>query len=131
MPIDWSSMPSSYLRAEAALYRRDHDDGSDCFFDAREANWSFQELDPTTLGTFSSVEEAGGWLQQEIASFRADGDRRAENYEGMLRDGFNDPVIVGCCEGRSALWDGYHRTAIAMVRREPLPAIVGVRHTKV
>ncbi len=127
MSFDWASLSEEELRDEAAGYRHDNDDGSGCFFDADCAGWSYQLLEPSSVGAFASPEEARVWIAGEIAALRADGNEgRAASYEQMLANGFSDPVVVGCNEGDMSLWDGYHRTAIALVRGDMLPAIVGV-----
>lgn len=128
MSFDWASLSEEELRNEAAGYRHDHDDGSDCFFDADCADWMYQNLPPSAVGAFESAEDARAWIVEEIAAIRADGNEgRAASYEQMLATGFSDPVIVGCDGAKLSLWDGYHRTAIAFVRGDMLPAIVGVR----
>jgi hypothetical protein len=125
--IDWSPLSPETLRTEAAAYRHDNDDGSCCFFDARDANWHYQMIEPKTLNAFADVDKAEAWIRDEIALLRAEGMDSADRYEAMLLNGFHDPVIVGRYEASAELWDGYHRTAIAIVRNELLPAIVGIR----
>lgn len=126
MPINWSILSAEILCKEAAQYRHDHDNGSACFFDADRAHWHLQHIDPASLGAFSSAATADHWLQSEIALLRAEGDGRAVVYEDMLLNGFTDPIVVGMALQDSAIWDGYHRTAISMIRGEQLLAIVGV-----
>ncbi|MFK4131959.1 hypothetical protein ACI2KR_06645 [Pseudomonas luteola] len=127
MSFDWASLSKDDLRDEAAEYRHDNDDGSGCFFDADCADWSYQILNPSAIGAFESAEEARVWIVDEISALRADGNGgRAASYEQMLTAGFSDPVVIGSNGGELSLWDGYHRTAIALVRGDMLPAIVGV-----
>lgn len=128
MAFDWASLSPADLRDEASMFRYDHDDGSDCYFDAEAAEWQLQVIDPSTVDAFGDVEAAKDWLRDEITSLRASGlENRAAEYEQMIQDGIEDPVIIGASNGRLALWDGWHRTAIAMVRGEQLLAIVGSR----
>lgn len=128
MAIDWASLSPADLRDEASMFRHDNDDGSDCYFDAEAADWQLQVIDPNTVDAFSDVEGAKDWLRDELSSLRASGlENRAAGYEQMIQDGIEDPVIIGASERRLALWDGWHRTAIAMVRGEQLLAIVGTK----
>ncbi|QIH07389.1 MULTISPECIES: hypothetical protein [unclassified Pseudomonas] len=128
MAFDWASLSPADLRDEASMFRHDNDDGSDCYFDAEAADWQLQVIDPNTVDAFSDVEGAKDWLRDELSSLRASGlENRAAGYEQMIQDGIEDPVIIGASERRLALWDGWHRTAIAMVRGEQLLAIVGTK----
>ncbi len=128
MRLDWSTLSPAELLAEAEGFQHDNDDGSDCYFDPSEAQWSLQVIDPASVDAFESDEAAKTWISEEIAALRKDGmDSRAALYESMILDGFEDPVIIGACNGRRAIWDGWHRTAIAMVRCELLLAILGDR----
>lgn len=112
------------MRDEARGYRHDHDDGGPCFFDPERADWHLTTIDPHTLGVFESADEAREWLDHEIAMHEADGIPQ-HHWTRFLDEGFDEPVIVGEAEGRRQLWDGYHRTAIAILRHESLPAILG------
>lgn len=124
--IDWKALPPADLADEAAAFRHDNDDGSAYFFDPEDADWRFEMTDPALLAAFSGPDEARTWIDTEIATFEADGmTGRAHAYRSMLTDGFTDPVIIGQIGSQGRLWDGWHRTAIAMVRGEGLPAIVG------
>jgi len=126
--VDWSILPSDALAAEAAVYRHDNDDGSAFFFHPSKGDWRYQQLDPRTLDAFADADEAGQWISAEIDMHRQDGhDSTADDYQAMLAHGVTDPVVVTMIGPKARLWDGWHRTAIAMVRGEPLAAIVGVR----
>jgi hypothetical protein len=46
-------------------------------------------------------------------------------YEDMLLNGVQDPIIVGKRSSSLALWDGFHRVAISMVRKETVLTILG------
>lgn len=128
MTFDWASLSPADLRDEASMFRHDHDDGSDCYFDADAADWQLQTIDPSAVDAFDSQDAAKDWLRDEIMGLRADGmEVRAAGYEQMIEDGIEDPVILGASNGRLALWEGWHRTAIAMVRGEQLLAIVGTK----
>lgn len=123
--FNWMSLSPVELAQEAAGYRHDNDDGSDCFFNPERADWVLASIDPSDLGAFESIESARSWLEAEIDAFQRDGNARADLYETLLREWFRDPVVIGLSKNTMALWDGYHRTAIAMIRGEPLFAIVG------
>jgi len=128
MTFDWASLSPADLREEASMFRHDHDDGSDCYFDADAGDWTLQIIDPSSVDAFDSQDAAREWLRDEITGLRADGmEVRAAGYEQMIADGIEDPVVLGASNGRLALWDGWHRTAIAMVRGEQLLAIVGTK----
>jgi hypothetical protein len=124
--IDWSKVPERELAAEAAGYRGDHDDGSAFFFDAEDGCWRFEMVDPAMLGAFASADEARDWIEAEILMFEKDGNEsRATFYRSMLEAGFSEPVTIGQVGSEGRLWDGWHRTAVAIARGERLPAIVG------
>lgn len=125
MDISWSTLSSDQLKAEAASYLEDHNDGSAAFFDPDQGLWRLESIDPLKLSAFDSREAAEAWIKEEIQAFNLMGDSRGKMYQTMIESGFIDPVIVGASHEGAKLWDGYHRTAIAMVRGEKLPSIVG------
>lgn len=125
-PIDFRCLTSSELARLVAADRSDNDDGSPFFFDALSGEWRFALIDPTMLGAFESVDQAQAWIQDEIQMFDEEGQAcRADYYRLMLAEGFSEPVTVGQIGAEGRIWDGWHRTAIAMVHGELLPAIVG------
>lgn len=109
----------------ALNHRHDHDDQSSSFFDPNSGIWRFDHLDPMLTGAFSSIDEARIWLHEEIAYFSNNGDCRASIYQELLENGVKEPVVIGVSAEGPKLWDGYHRTAIAIVREELLPSVVG------
>jgi hypothetical protein len=125
MDISWSTLSSDQLKAEAASYLEDHNDGSTAFFDPDQGLWRLESIDPLKLSAFDSRKAADAWIREEIQAFYLMGDSRGQMYQTMIESGFNDPVIVGVSHEGAKLWDGYHRTAIAMVRGEKIPSIVG------
>jgi hypothetical protein len=113
-------------QAWARAVRADHDDGSSAFFDPALAHWTETLVEPADLGVFDSPEEARQWLDDEITLLEADGNESAaEAYRRMLTEHIEEPVIVSRRENTFRLWDGYHRTAVALIRGERLPALVG------
>lgn len=124
----FSQQSQRELQKLAECFRPDHDDGSAFFFAPVEAYWDQQTIDPAKLGAFSNPVEAAEWLDSEIAMLKADGhDSYAECYQDMLRVGVKEPVIASRISTEHRLWDGYHRTAVALIRGESLPAIIGMR----
>lgn len=120
------SVAQEEYRRWADAVRSDHDDGSAFFCPASAAEWAEEDLNPFDVGAFCSVQEASEWLEKEIGMLKDDGlDSHAEMYQRMLQEGICDPVIVSRLGTAYRLWDGYHRTAVALVRGERLPAIVG------
>lgn len=125
---DWQSLSEDELRQEAAAYRGEIDDGSTFFFDPSAANWKLQYLDPKKLGVFNSVEDAQYWLDIEMDLLNTNGyESITDDYEFMLENGVSDPIVVGEHESKFTIWDGYHRSAIAVIRGEPVLAIVGTK----
>lgn len=121
---DVTAYTAEEMREEARTYRHDNDDGSACFFDPDLAEWRLAQIDPLSLGVFDGIEEAQQWLDSEIAMHEADGVPQ-DHWVTFLHEGIDEPVVVGEADGQRRLWDGYHRTAIAMMRQEPLLALVG------
>lgn len=126
MSLNWTALSSEQLAVEASLHVDDHNDGGLAFFDIYLAAWTLVLINPETLNIFKNVEDATNWIHDEINFLKADGNiGRAKTYEDMLENGISDPVIVGKRTGVLALWDGFHRVAIAMVRKEPILTILG------
>ncbi|HID9922351.1 TPA: hypothetical protein ACXI4C_004398 [Pseudomonas aeruginosa] len=125
---EWSKLPEDELRSEASGHQHDNDDGSASYFCASSASWRYGLVDAAGLEAFASKAVALDWIRKEIATFRDDGNARAELYESMLSGGVDDPIIIGTTLDASGIWDGFHRVAISMVRGEPVPAIIGVPH---
>jgi hypothetical protein len=126
MPLNWTALTSEQLAMEASLHNDDHNDGSMAFFDPDLATWSLVSLNPETLNIFKSMDEAASWINDEINFLKADGVMgRAKSYEDMIANGVQDPIIVGKRTNNMALWDGFHRVAISMVRKESVLTILG------
>lgn len=123
--IDWTTLDIGELQAEAEGYRDDHDDGSTAFFDPDQGLWKLELIDPMAVAAFDSKGSAAAWIKKEIEFFNSIADSRGRLYQEMIDNGVNDPVIVGVSSDCAKLWDGFHRTAIAMTRGEGLLAIVG------
>lgn len=129
MPLNWTALTPEQLAMEASLHADDHNDGSMAFFDPNLATWSLVSIHPETLNVFKSIDEAASWIKDEINFLKADGVMgRAKSYEDMITNGIQDPVIVGKRLNDLALWDGFHRVAIAMIRKEPVLTILGEYH---
>lgn len=109
----------------ASMHRHDHDDQSTSFFDPASGFWRIENLDPIAVGAFKSSEEASNWIHEEIAYFSSIGDGRADIYTDLIYNGIKTPVVIGVSTEGPKLWDGYHRTAIALLRGEVLPSVVG------
>lgn len=126
MPINWTALTSDQLAAEASYHQNDHDDGSSDFFDVATATWSVVSIPSEMLNVFKDEQAAFSWIQEEITFLKADGNiGRANMYEDMLLNGVQDPIIVGKRSNTLALWDGFHRVAISMVRKESVLTILG------
>ena len=126
MTLNWTVLTSDQLAAEASCYLNDHDDGSADFFDVALATWSLVSIPPEMLNAFKDEQEASIWINEEITFLKSDGNiGRAKMYEDMLLNGVKDPIIVGKRSNTLALWDGFHRVAISMVRKETVLTILG------
>ena len=129
MPINWTSLTPEQLAIEASLHASDHEEEEEnsAFFDVELATWSLTHIAPATLNVFKDSDEARSWIYDEINFFKADGNiGRAKMYEDMLNSGIQDPVIIGQKSMNFSLWDGFHRVAIAMARKELVLVILGV-----
>jgi hypothetical protein len=126
MFLAWSDLTPKQLCVEAQLHAADHNDGGLAFFDVNLAAWSLVYINPEVFGIFKSSEDASIWIQDEISFLKADGNLgRAKVYENMIMNGIQDPIIVGKRANNLALWDGFHRVAISMVRKETVLTIIG------
>lgn len=126
MSLNWSTLTSEQLAAEASCHLNDNDDGSSDFFNVTLANWSVVSIPPKMLNSFKDDQEASIWINEEISFLKADGNiGRAKMYEDMLLNGVQNPIIVGKRSNNLALWDGFHRVAISMVRKETILTILG------
>jgi hypothetical protein len=125
--VDWWHCSSAELVREAELVHGDHDDASEAFFQPEEGSWSVRLIDPMAVNAFDSAADASEWLSAEISMLEADGLGGHLAYREMLELGICDPVVVSTDGEVYTLWDGFHRTAIAIIRGEPLLAIVGSR----
>lgn len=126
MSLKWNTLTPEQLAIEASLHADDHNDGSSAFFDVSLATWTLVSITPEMLNLFKSIEDASSWIHDEINFLKADGNiGRAKSYEDMIANGIQDPVIVGKRLNDLALWDGFHRVAISMVRKEPVLTILG------
>jgi hypothetical protein len=125
--IDWLLLSNDEIQKIASNYEHDHNDGSECFFEASKAEWSYRLIDPFTLNIFKDIDSAKEWFNDEIYALVTDKNvSRAMYYKKMLSDGFSEPITIGQFEDSIGLWDGYHRLAISIIRKEFIPAIIGI-----
>lgn len=118
-------MTQSELVAYAEQFRTDNDDDSQFFFPAHEGCWEERTLSPSDFSdVWSTSAEAREYLEAEIR-MRVKDELPHADFVDMLRHGVKAPVVVTCIDGRYRLWDGYHRVATAIVRNEPIEAVVG------
>jgi hypothetical protein len=119
------SYSQEQIIGEAEACRYDHADESPSFFDPKNGQWRLEWIDPIKLGVFPDATAATIWINEEIQFFNKAGDPRGRVYQTLLGKGFEDPVIIGVSEDGPKLWDGFHRTSIALARGEMIPALVG------
>lgn len=123
------------MRAEAEVCQNDNCDDSSHYFEPCQGNWEFQSHYPLSRllheGCFATREDAFAWLANEIRMFHDDGmPERADHYRRMLFEPIDEPIVVGEVDGKARIWDGWHRAAVAIIRGEPIRAIVGTPHVE-
>lgn len=121
-------MSQSELAEYAESYRSDNNDGSEFFFPAHEGHWEERVLHPSDFSDlWSTSAEAREYLEAEIR-MRVKDELPHADFVDMLRHGVKCAVIATCINGRYRLWDGHHRVATAIIRNEPITAVVGYRY---
>ncbi|QXO09632.1 hypothetical protein pEaSNUABM11_00208 [Erwinia phage pEa_SNUABM_11] len=121
-------MTQSELVAYAEQFRTDNDDNSRFFFPAHEGYWEERTLHPSDFSDlWQTSAEAKEYLEAEIR-MRVKDELPHADFVDMLRHGVKERVVVTCINGQYRLWDGHHRVATAIIRNEPIPAVVGWRH---
>ncbi len=115
------------LRSYVVACRDDDPDEPD-FIPTDEAVWTEEMLPVESMlqcfGRFEAVE----WIAKEIATRVNDGIMNTAPYINMLASGVVYKVVVTMtAEGKLTVCDGWHRIAIAIIRNEPIRAVVGRR----
>ncbi|UTC25990.1 hypothetical protein [Phage vB_KsaM-C1] len=111
------TMTQQEMRDYADIYRTDNDDGSSCFFPAKNAFWTEGYLSTSAFDQVFNKQEAKQWLENEIVS------SNKREYSELLTSPALNPVVVVFNSGRAVVWDGYHRIAAAIVRDAPVYAV--------
>lgn len=120
--------PQELLRSYVASCRDDDPDEPD-YIPTDEAVWTEEPLQVESMIQCFGVESAKQWIAKEIASRVSDG-LDATQYIHMLARGVIYSVVVTMTpEGKLNVCDGWHRIAIAIIRNEPIRAVVGRRPT--
>ena len=126
MDAFWTGLPEDALRLEASAHLGACDDGDlhPDDLDWRLAAVPVDVLIPLMTGGRESWRE---WLADEIADAQADGGDRASDWPSVDEpDDVHEPVVVTIDGARVQIWDGWHRTACAIVRGDAtVPAILG------
>ena len=117
-----SWMTQEQMQSEANIYRHDNDEGTNAWFDAKTALWAEGYLSPSVFHHIFKPDEAGGWLDDEIALIEQDG-RSAKSYREIRNGETENPVVAVFDNGRVIVWDGFHRIAAAVARKEHVYAI--------
>jgi len=121
-------MTQNEMIAYAEQFRTDNADDSQFFFPARAGYWKECVLAPSDFtDVWANSAEARSYLEAEIR-MRVKDELPHADFVDMLRHGVNEPVVVTCINGVYRIWDGYHRIATAIIRGEPILALVGTPH---
>jgi hypothetical protein len=114
------------MRIIADMHRGACDDGD---LDPADLSWSLVDIDTARLSSCMADGDWAGWLNAEIEDAHED---RADDWPSVeLGDDVREPIVVTDVEGRILIWDGWHRTAVAIVRGDrTIPAIVGTMPTE-
>lgn len=120
--------PQELLRSYVASCR--DDDPSDLdYIPTDEAVWTEEPLLVESMLQCFGQAGAMTWIAKEIATRVSDG-LDATPYISMLAKGVIYSVVVTMTpEGKLNVCDGWHRIAIAVIRNEPIKAVVGRRPT--
>ena len=116
------TMTQEQMQQEANIYRFDNDEGTKAWFDATDATWTEGHLSQSSFHHIFKQHEAGPWLENEIRMLEEDG-RCTQSYEEIRQGKTSNPVVVVFHEGRFVVWDGFHRIAGAIARKESVYAI--------
>lgn len=123
MDVHFATLCEDELRSIADMHRGACDDGG---LDPADLDWRIERLDTRRLATCMPRGDWAGWLRQEIMD--ADGDRASDWPSTERNDDVREPIVVTDVAGETLIWDGWHRTAVAIVRGDAtIPAIVGTR----
>lgn len=116
---------SQQLREFAGEHLHDnHEPGSPGYCCPSKANWTMELLTPDQLtNVFADAAEARRWFDEEIIMDREDDMNR--QWDRLLVEDIVEEVVILIREGKAYIWDGWHRTAAAIIKGVPIKAIVG------
>lgn len=111
------------LRSIADMHRGACEDGG---LDPADLSWTVVDMDASMLKGCMPSGDWKGWLEDEIAD--AHGDRASDWPDAAGNDDIREPVVVTHVDGIALIWDGWHRTAAAIIRGDAtIPTILGTR----
>lgn len=118
----FATLSEDGLRSLADMHRGACDDGG---LDPTELSWTIVEMRTSLLVGCMPDGDWKGWLDDEIAD--AEGDRASDWPDADGEDEVREPIVVTHVDGTRLIWDGWHRTAAAIVRGDAtIPTILGV-----
>lgn len=126
MNPDYVDMREDEMRIIADMHRGACDDGD---LDPADLSWSLAQMDTARLASCMPDGDWAGWLTAEIQDAH---EGRADDWPSVeLEDDVQEPIVLTEVDGRILIWDGWHRTAVAIVRGDrTIPAIVGTMPTE-
>lgn len=123
MDVHFATLCEHELRMIADMHRGACDDGN---LDPRDLSWRVLEMDVARLVGCMPQMGWAEWLRDEIAD--AHGDRALDWPDVEGDDEIQEPIVVTDVDGEVQIWDGWHRTAVAIVRGDrTVPTILGMR----
>jgi hypothetical protein len=119
----FATLCENELRSIADMHRGACDDGG---LDPADLSWTIVQMDVSLLAGCMPQGDWRGWLVDEIAD--AEGDRASDWPDIDGNDEVREPIVVTQVDGTRLIWDGWHRTAAAIVRGDAtIPTILGTR----
>jgi hypothetical protein len=113
------------LREFADFYKYDNQEaGTPGYCEPKAADWTMELLPPAALtNIFANAEDARAWMDEEIKMDEED--KMNRGWSKLLVEDIREEVTLFIRDGKAYVWDGWHRTAAAIIKGVPVLAIVG------
>ena len=117
------NLSQQQMRDFCTRYSKDNNDGTSAFFDPNDVEWVEGVLSSDYfLSIFSTRDRALKYLLDEINIRKNDGLPYAD-YEYLINNQEENPIVFVINNGKPVLWDGFHRVAAAIYRGDTIYSI--------